>query len=172
MAPNAVIADLFRTLVMIVFVIAAIFIALDIINATALLSTILGAAGLIGLAIAFAVRDTVKNVIASVMLCIHQAFHPNDVVEINGDQGKVIRLTRRATILLSFDGNHIRIPNSTVFKSHIINFSQNRERHFMFTMTIDSTADLGIARELAVTTVQNLPFVTNAYPRICVAWRH
>jgi small conductance mechanosensitive channel len=163
-APNAFIADLFRTLVLIVFVIAAIVISLDIMNATALLSTILGAAGLIGLAIGFAVRDTVENFIASVMLSIRQPFRPNDVVEINGDEGKVIRLTSRATILLSFDGNHIRIPNSTVFKSRIINFSQNRERRFMFTLTIDSGADLGIARELAVTTVQNLPFVLNEPP--------
>ena len=158
-APNAFIADLFRTVVRIAFVIAGIVIALDIMNATALLSTILGAAGLIGLAIGFAVRDTVENFIASVMLSIRQPFRPNDVVEINGDQGKVIRLTSRATIMLSFDGNHIRIPNATVFKSRIINFSQNRERRFMFTIGIDSTADLGATRDLAVETVQALPFI-------------
>lgn len=159
LAPNAFIADLFRSVVRIVFVIAGIVIALDIMNATALLSTILGAAGLIGLAIGFAVRDTVENFIASVMLSIRQPFRPNDVVEINGDQGKVIRLTSRATILLSFDGNHIRIPNATVFKSRIINFSQNRERRFMFTLGVDSAADLGATRELAVDAVQALPFV-------------
>lgn len=159
LAPNAFIADLFRTLVRIVFLIAAIVISLDIMNATALLSTILGAAGLIGLAIGFAVRDSVENFIASVMLSIRQPFRPNDVVEINGDQGKVIRLTSRATILLSFDGNHIRIPNATVFKSRIINFTQNRERRFMFTICIDSSADLGATRELAVKTVQGLPFI-------------
>ncbi|HCP80058.1 MAG TPA: mechanosensitive ion channel protein MscS [Octadecabacter sp.] len=159
LAPNAFIADLFRTIIRIAFVIAGIVIALDIMNATALLSTILGAAGLIGLAIGFAVRDTVENFIASVMLSIRQPFRPNDVVEINGDQGKVIRLTSRATILLSFDGNHIRIPNATVFKSRIINFSQNRERRFMFTIGVDSGADLGATRELAVKTTQDLPFV-------------
>ena len=159
LAPNAFIADLFRTIVRVVFVIAGIVIALDIMNATALLSTILGAAGLIGLAIGFAVRDTVENFIASVMLSIRQPFRPNDVVEINGDVGKVIRLTSRATILLSFDGNHIRIPNATVFKSRIINFSQNRERRFMFTVGIDSASDLKEARDLAVETVQTLPFI-------------
>ncbi len=159
LAPNAFIADLFRTSVRIAFVIAGIVIALDIMNATALLSTILGAAGLIGLAIGFAVRDTVENFIASVMLSIRQPFRPNDVVEIDGDQGKVIRLTSRATILLSFDGNHIRIPNATVFKSRIINFSQNRERRFTFTIGIDSAADLGTTRDLALDTVQALPFV-------------
>ena len=159
LAPNAFIADLFRTLVRIAFLIAGIVIALDIMNATALLSTILGAAGLIGLAIGFAVRDTVENFIASVMLSVRQPFRPNDVVEINGDQGKVIRLTSRATILLSFDGNHIRIPNSTVFKSRIINFSQNRERRFTFTIGVDGSADLGATRDLALETVKKLPFV-------------
>jgi len=137
LAPNAFIADIYRQLLRIIFVIFGIVIALDIMNATALLSTILGAAGIIGLAIGFAVRDTVENFIASVMLSFRQPFRPNDTVEINGDQGKVIRLTSRATILLSFDGNHIRIPNATVFKSRIINFSQNAERRFKFDLLID-----------------------------------
>jgi len=159
LAPNAFIADLFRTIARVAFLIAAIVISLDIMNATALLSTILGAAGLIGLAIGFAVRDTVENFIASIMLSIRQPFRPNDVVEINGDVGKVIRLTSRATILLSFDGNHIRIPNATVFKSRIINFSRNRERRFTFTIGVESSADLGRTRELAIETVRALPFV-------------
>ncbi|KPP83810.1 MAG: Small-conductance mechanosensitive channel [Rhodobacteraceae bacterium HLUCCA08] len=159
LAPNAFIADLFRSLVRIAFVILGLVIALDILNATALLSTILGAAGLIGLAIGFAVRDTVENFIASVMLSIRQPFRPNDVVEINGDEGKVIRLTSRATILLSFDGNHVRIPNSTVFKSRIVNFSQNPERRFLFTLKLDAAADFEAVRALAVRIVQNLPFV-------------
>lgn len=159
LAPNQFIAEIFRQLVRISFVIFGIVISLDILNATALLSTILGAAGIIGLALGFAVRDTVENFIASVMLSIRQPFRPNDTVEINGDQGKVIRLTSRATILLSFDGNHIRIPNATVFKSRIINYSQNAERRFKFTITVDRDADLQVTRKLVADTVQSLPFV-------------
>jgi len=159
LAPNAFIAELYRQIVRIAFVLGALVIALDILNATALLSTILGAAGIIGLALGFAVRDTVENFIASVMLSIRQPFRPNDTVEINGDQGKVIRLTSRATILLSFDGNHIRIPNAIVFKSRIINYSQNPTRRFMFDILIDRNADLGAARSLVEETVQELPFV-------------
>ncbi|MEM6276825.1 MAG: mechanosensitive ion channel domain-containing protein, partial [Pseudomonadota bacterium] len=119
-APNAFIADIYRMVIRLVFIVIGIVVALDILNATALLSTILGAAGIIGLAVGFAVRDTVENFIASIMLSIRQPFRPNDAVEINGDKGLVIRLTSRATILLSFDGNHIRIPNATVFKSRIV----------------------------------------------------
>ena len=159
LAPNTFIAEIYRQLLRIVFVILGIVIALDIMNATALLSTILGAAGIIGLALGFAVRDTVENFIASVMLSFRQPFRPNDTVEINGDTGKVIRLTSRATILLSFDGNHIRIPNATVFKSRIINFSQNAERRFMFSVMVERDADLQETRNLIGNTVQELPFV-------------
>jgi len=159
LAPNTFIAEIYRQLMRIVFVIFGIVIALDILNATALLSTILGAAGIIGLALGFAVRDTVENFIASVMLSFRQPFRPNDTVEINGDVGKVIRLTSRATILLSFDGNHIRIPNATVFKSRIINFNQNAERRFMFSVMVERDADLLETRTLVEKTVQDLPFV-------------
>ena len=159
LAPNAFVADIYRQLLRISFVIFGIIIALDILNATALLSTILGAAGIIGLALGFAVRDTVENFIASVMLSFRQPFSPNDTVEINGDIGKVIRLTSRATILLSFDGNHIRIPNAVVFKSRIINYSKNAERRFMFSIMVERDADLQETRNLVAQTVQDLPFI-------------
>ncbi|WP_299285954.1 mechanosensitive ion channel domain-containing protein [uncultured Tateyamaria sp.] len=158
-APNAFIANIYRQVVRMVFFVSGLVIALDILGATALLGTIMGAAGIVGLAIGFAVRDTVENFIASIMLSIRQPFRPNDTVEIEGDIGKVIRLTSRATILLSFDGNHIRIPNATVFKSRIVNFSTNVERRFEFEIGVASDADLSAIRDLATQTVADLPFV-------------
>jgi small-conductance mechanosensitive channel len=149
------------------FIVAGLVNALDIVGATALLSGILGAAGIVGLAIGFAVRDTVENFIASIMLSIRQPFRPNDTVEIEGDTGKVIRLTSRATILLSFDGNHIRIPNATVFKSRIVNFSRNAERRFTFALSVASDADLDQARHMAEDTLNALPFVLDS-PEVSV----
>lgn len=159
LSPNAFIADIYRQIVRLIFIIGGLVIALDIVGATALLSGILGAAGIVGLAIGFAVRDTVENFIASIMLSIRQPFRPNDAIEINGDEGKVIRLTSRATILLSWDGNHIRIPNATVFKSRIVNYSRNAERRFLFEVGVDASEDdLARVRDLAEKTVSDLPF--------------
>ncbi|TQS72965.1 mechanosensitive ion channel [Rhodobacteraceae bacterium] len=158
-APNAFIAGLYRQAFRVAFAIVGMVVALDVIGAAALLGTILGAAGIIGLAIGFAVRDTVENFVASVMLSLRQPFRPNDLVEIEGDVGRVIRLTSRATILLSLDGNHIRIPNATVFKGKIINYTQNPARRFMFDIGIDPDADLEATRSLAQTTLKALPFV-------------
>lgn len=158
-APNLFIADIYRQVLRIAFGVVGIVVALDILGATALLGTILGAAGILGLAVGFAVKDTVENFISSIMLSIRQPFRPNDLIEINGDIGKVIRLTSRATILLSQDGNHIRIPNSTVFSSRIVNFSRNVERRFQFDLSIDPGCDPGAVRLLCQGTVQGLPFV-------------
>lgn len=158
-APNAFIANIYRQIVRMVFFVSGLVIALDILGATALLGTILGAAGIVGLAIGFAVRDTVENFIASIMLSIRQPFRPNDIVEIEGDTGKVIRLTSRATILLSFEGNHIRIPNATVFKSRIVNYSTNNERRFDFEIGVASDAELDHVRALTDEVVAGLYFV-------------
>lgn len=161
LAPNAFVADIIRQIVRLVFIVVGLVVALDILNATALLSTILGAAGIIGLALGFAVKDTVENFIASVMLSFRQPFRPNDAVEINGDEGKVIRLTSRATILLSYDGNHISIPNATVFKSRIVNFTRNAERQIKFEIGVAPDCDLAAVRELATATVAGLPYILN-----------
>ena len=162
LAPNAFIADIYRQILRLAFMVAGLVVALDIMGASALLSTILGAAGIIGLAIGFAVKDTVENFIASIMLSIRQPFRPNDTIEIGGDTGKVIRLTSRATILLSFDGNHIRIPNATVFKSRIVNFSRNDERRFKFSLGLAPDTDFVDAQRIALDKLQELPFVLQA----------
>ncbi len=159
--PNSFITDIYRLIARLVFAIAGLVIALDILNATALIGAVLGAAGVVGLAVGFAVRDTVENFIASIMLSLRQPFRPFDFVDIEGTEGTVARLTSRATILISPDGNHVRIPNATVFKGKIVNYTLNPERRFDFKLGIDAGADLGQAVDVAREALTALPFVLN-----------
>lgn len=158
-APNAFLADLIATSIRIIFIALGIFTALDIINAQALLGAILGGAGVIGLAVGFAVRDTVDNYISSIMLSIRQPFRGNDFVRIGEREGRVVRLTSRATILMTLDGNHLRIPNSTVFKSEIVNFSSNPERRFTFVLGVDADDDPAAAIETGLSAINALDFI-------------
>ncbi|MEM7499124.1 MAG: mechanosensitive ion channel domain-containing protein [Pseudomonadota bacterium] len=158
-APNAFIAGIYRQAVRAAFGIGALVVALELLGAGALIGTILGAAGIVGLAVGFAVRDTVENFVASIMLSLRQPFRPNDLVEIAGDTGRVIRLSSRATILLSLDGNHIRIPNAVVFKSRIVNFTRHPSRRFTFDVGIDPDAPIEKTRILVQDTLRALPFV-------------
>ena len=168
LAPNSFIAEIYRAVARIVFVVLGLVVALDILNATALLGAVLGAAGVVGLAVGFAVRDTVENFIASILLSLRQPFRPNDFVEIAGDMGNVARLTSRATILISPDGNHIRIPNATVFKGRIVNYSRDPHRRFLFELGVDPDSDLAAALSTAVEALQALPFVLSDPP--VAAW--
>ena len=158
MAPNGFVADLYRQILKISFGAAGLVVALDLLGATALLGTMLGAAGIVGLAVGFAVRDTVENYIASIMLSVRQPFRPNDHVAIDAFEGYVIRLTARATILLTFDGNHVRIPNSNVFKGVITNYTLNPERRFSFSMGVNADCNLREALDLVLKTLKGLDF--------------
>ena len=110
----------------------------------------LGAAGVAGLAVGFAVKDTIENYVASVMLSVRQPFRPNDHVVIDGKEGRVIRLTSRATVLMTLDGNHLRIPNGAVFKAVILNYTRNAERRFDFKLGVDADDDAQAAATLGV----------------------
>ena len=159
LSPNRFIADLVAQLVQGTFLVAGLAVALVLLDATALLGTILGAAGIIGLAVGFAVRDTVENYIASILLSLRNPFEVNDLVEIDEHQGNVVKLTSRATILISPDGNHIRIPNATVFKAVIINYTRHPERRFQFDVGVDTDQDLSRARNLALQSLAGVPGV-------------
>lgn len=156
---NALIAGLIGTIVPVVFVLLGLVIALNILNAVGILSAVLGAAGVLGLAVGFAIRDTIENFIASVMLSLRQPFRPKDFVDIDGRSGNVVRLTSRATILMTPDGNHLRIPNADVFKAVILNYSRNPERRFQFKLGIDAEDDPKAGIETGLATLRGLSFV-------------
>lgn len=160
-APNEFMADVFRQLVRLLAIVAGLMIFLDILGASALMGTILGAMGIFGLAVGFAVRDTVENFIASVMLSLRAPFRPREFIEIGGDQGFVVRLTSRATILLTADGNHVRIPNATVFKSKITNYSRHPQRRFTFDLSVPNPGNLSGARQIMLDALDQAEFILN-----------
>jgi small-conductance mechanosensitive channel len=164
LGPNPFIGAIFRQLVRVVFLLVGVVAALDIMGATALLGTILGAAGIIGLAVGFGVRDTIENFVSSVMLSVRQPFRPNDLVEVDGELGHVIRLTSRATVLLTLDGNHVRIPNAIVFKSKIRNYTRAPSRRFTFDLGVDAASDLVRAHRVGVDALDGLDFVLTDPP--------
>jgi small-conductance mechanosensitive channel len=120
------------------------------------------------LELGFAFQDLAENSLASILLSLRQPFAPNDLVSIDGQQGKVVRLTSRATTLLTLDGNHLRIPNATVFKATILNFTRNPERRFTFAVGIDTEELIPRAQALAVQTLATSPGVLRDPPPLCL----
>jgi small-conductance mechanosensitive channel len=157
--PNPFLAELMVSALRFLFIVIGIILALEILDATALLGAVLGGAGVIGIAIGFAVRDSIDNYISSLLLSIRQPFRGNDSVKIDDYEGRVVRLHSRATVLMTFDGNHLRLPNALVFKAVITNYSRNPKRRFNFDVPIDHNADPCRARSVGTDALKGLEFV-------------
>jgi small conductance mechanosensitive channel len=156
---NAFLRETAQQLVRVAVLLAGALLALELLDATALVAAVLGTAGLFGLVLGFAFRDLAENAIASLLLSLRQPFAPNDLVSIEGCEGHVLRLTSRATVLLSVDGNHVRIPNATVYKGVIVNYTRNPLRRFDLAAGVGVDEDLAAAQRLGVEVLQTTPGV-------------
>ncbi len=163
-ALNSFLAELIASAIRFGFIVGGIVIALDMVGAGALMGAVLGGAGVIGIALGFAMRDTIENYVASLMLSLRQPFRANDHVVIDTHEGRVIRLTSRATILMTLDGNHLRIPNGQVFRAVILNYTRNPQRRFDFLLGIDADDDPAAARRVGRETLASLDFVLSDPP--------
>ena len=168
LTPNPFVAELLAQTIKVIFIIFGLILALSLIGAETVLGTLLGGAGVIGIAVGFAVKDTIENYIASLMLSIRQPFRARDHIVINGQEGIVVRLTSRATILMTLDGNQLRIPNAEVFKGTILNYTKNPERRFTFELGVDANDDPLAAIKVGLDAIHQLAFVLDEPKAIAV----
>lgn len=166
--PNPFVAELLAQTAKVIFIILGLILGLSLMGAEAIIGTLLGGAGVLGIAVGFAVKDTIENYIASLMLSVRQPFRSRDHVVINDHEGIVVRLTSRATILMTLDGNHLRLPNSEVFKGTILNYSKNPERRFTFELGVDANNDPIAAIKVGLDAVNALEFVLNEPKAVAV----
>lgn len=145
-----IIADLIAQTVSILIKICVIVVALQILGAGSLVGAVLGTAGVIGLGISFAFKDIVENYIAGIILSIRQPFFKGDLVNIEGVEGVIQRMTTRMTMIKSLDGNNVSIPNAKVFKANLINYSTNPFRRFEFSVGIMADGDPNFARTIGL----------------------
>ncbi|MDP0492544.1 MAG: mechanosensitive ion channel family protein [Verrucomicrobiota bacterium JB023] len=138
------------------FTAAGLVVALEILDATAIAGAILGVAGVAGIAFGFAFRNIIENYLAGILLGLRNPFETGDAIEVGDYIGKVVRLTSRDTVLITFDGNHVRLPNSLLMTSPLTNFSRNPLRRFEFAIGVSVELDLVAVRQLGMETLQSV----------------
>lgn len=112
------------------------YIILQLSGLTRLALTVVGGTGVIGIVFGFAFRDIAENFLASILLSIRRPFLADDFIEVDGHTGIVRNMNTRTTILMTPDGNHVQIPNATVFKSTIVNYTANPNYRSDFKVSI------------------------------------
>lgn len=147
---NAFVQNLLRQAVRAVVVLTGLLLAVELLGVTAVVGAVVGTAGIAGLAVGFAFKDIVESYLAGVILSLRRPFEPNDLVCIEEREGKVVRLTGRETILLAPDGNHVRIPNATVLRTVMVNYTRNPLRRFDFEIGIGTDQEIRRAQAAAL----------------------
>jgi len=161
---GGLVGNLIRQILRTILLLVGLLLALEILDLTTLVGALVGTAGLFGLAVGFAFRDIVENYLAGALLSIRSPFRLNDFVSIAGEEGVVIRLTTREVLLMSLSGNHIRIPNSSVFKSVIMNFTRNPLRGLDFSLGVGMGEDLLKVQEVGLRTLKAMKGVIDDPP--------
>ena len=138
-----------------------VYIILRVSGLTQLALTVVGGTGLIGLAVGIAFRDITENFLASIFLSMQRPFETGDLVEVTGVTGYVQQLNVRTTILMTLDGNLVQIPNATVYKSNLRNFTTNANRREDFVVGIGYDDSINEAQEIARKVLADHPAVLN-----------
>lgn len=136
--------------------IAGLLLIFELLDVTAFIGALLGTAGLAGLAVGFAFQDIVENYLSSLMLSARQPYKKGDVVQVGDHLGKIVRMTMRDTVLMTFDGNHVRIPNAQVFKSVLTNYTHNPRRRFSFKVGVGTQENLLEVRRLGLDALRSI----------------
>lgn len=113
------------------------YLTLQVAGLTRLATTLLGGTGLLGIVIGIAFRDIAENFLASILISVQRPFRSGDLVEVADQKGFVKSVTTRGTLLMTLDGNHVQVPNATIYKSIIQNFTSNPNVRLSFVVGID-----------------------------------
>lgn len=98
--------------------------------------------GIFGIAIDFGARDTISNFISGIFILADKSVKVGDVIEINSQKGKVVKLGFRITTLLTYDKKLIKVPNSIFSSSPYINYTASKIRRVDLNITIPYELEL------------------------------
>ncbi len=87
-------------------------------------NVLLGAAGIVSLAVGFASQTSVSNVISGLFLVIERSVEVGDIITVNGRTGEVLSVDLLSTKLRTFDNLLVRIPNESMVKAEITNLAR------------------------------------------------
>lgn len=107
------------------------------------ITTLLAGAGVVGLAIAFASRETLSNFFGTLVIILDRPFRCGDRIQVNGIDGIVEDVGMRSTRIRTSSESLYSVPNSLIASSNVENISNGGLIRFGFTVGLvyESTAE-------------------------------
>ncbi len=134
-----------------IILVAALTIAAQLhINVTSMVAGL----GIAGLAVSFAAQDTIANIISGITLVIDRPFTEGDWVQIGDTHANVKQLRLRTTVLSTFDGEIIVLPNQSIAKEKVVNYTLTPRARVRVPIGIAYKEDIQDARRIMLSTVE------------------
>jgi len=156
---NRLIQRVIHRTMSLLIILLGLYILLSLVGLTQFAVALLSGTGVIGLIVGFAFKDIAENFLSSLLLSIQRPFKLGDIIEVSGYLGVVKKMTSRATTLVDFNGDHIQLPNATIYKNAIRNLTANPNIRAFFDIGIGYETDFDHAQSL----VEN---IMNQHPAI------
>jgi len=115
--------------------------------------------GVAGFTIGFALQDIARNFVAGILLLIRQPINIGDAVEVGDYTGTVLDITTRDTVLKTWDGEILIVPNMDVFTKVIKNYSQLPLRRRTVHIGLGYGEDVNRATGVFLEAIQGVPGV-------------
>ena len=139
----------------VVVILIGFFIALGILNLDKVLTSVLGAAGVIGLAIGLALQGMLNNTFSGVILSFLPRIQIGDWVETNDFSGRVTDIDLRSVVIQTADQNQVIIPNSKIVDSPFKNFSTTKRGRITVSCGVGYESDLEHVQKLTEDVIQS-----------------
>ena len=94
------------------------------------LSVLLGAAGVLSVALGFASQTSASNLISGLFLIGEKPFQLGDTIKVGNTTGEVLSIDLLSVKLRTFDNLFVRIPNESLIKSEVTNLTRFPSRRF------------------------------------------
>lgn len=148
--------NLFASFVYILVVGITLFTVLSVLHLDKAVTSILAGAGIVGLALAFAFQDIAANFVSGIFISFRRPINIGDVVKVHDYMGKVQEINLRDTMIQTFQGQSVIIPNKDVFQNPIENFSLLGKRRMDLTVGVSYGDNLQKAKQVALAAVQKV----------------
>lgn len=148
--------DLFSNFIYLIGAGIGLFIALSVLQLDKAVTSILAGAGIIGLALGFAFQDFAGNFIAGIFISFRNPFKKGDIVESQDYMGRIKIVTLRDTVITTFQGQDVIIPNKLVFQNPIKNYTSSGRRRVDLSVGISYGDDLEKVKGITIAAAEKV----------------
>lgn len=151
-------------------IIIGFMLAITIVAPTVSPGDLIAGLGISSVAIGFAFKDILQNMLAGILILLRQPFQVGDQIVSGGHEGTVERIETRATLIKTYDGRRVVIPNADIYTDAVTVNTAFDKRRSQYDIMIGCNDDWDEARRIMQETTAAIDGVLDDPPPETIPW--